>query len=99
TPAAQAQPRNRPAATPAVSKADLERLDKKIEEQQRRIDKLIKLQIQYLQLLAAMTDGSPPPAVIPEPKSEPPAKPEPAAKPDTPAKAVAATEPKPKAPP
>ena len=98
TPAAQAQPRGRPAATPAVSKADLERLDKKIEEQQRRIDKLIKLQIQYLQLLAAMTDGSPPPAVIPEPKPEP-AKPEPAAKPEPPAKAVAATEPRSKAPP
>lgn len=98
TPAAQAQPRNRAAATPAATKADLERLDKKIEEQQRRIDKLIKLQIQYLQLLAAMTDGSAPPAVLPEPKPEPPAKPEPAGKSDTPAKAVAAAEAKPKAP-
>jgi plastocyanin len=97
-PAAQAQPR-RTAPTPAVTKADLERLDKKIEEQQRRIDKLIKLQIQYLQLLAAMTDGSPPPVVMQEPKPEPPVKPEPGAKPDTPAKPVAAAEPKPKAPP
>jgi plastocyanin len=98
TPAAQAQPR-RPAPAPAVTKADLDRLDKKIEEQQRRIDKLIKLQIQYLQLLAAMTDGSPPAVGMPEPRPEPPAKPEPAAKPDTPAKPVVAAEPKPKVPP
>jgi plastocyanin len=97
-PAAQAQPR-RPAPSPAVTKADLERLDKKIEEQQRRIDKLIKLQIQYLQLLAAMTDGSPPPVVMQEPKPEPPAKPDTPAKPDAAAKPVAAAEPKPKAPP
>jgi plastocyanin len=98
-PSAQAQPRNRPAPTPAVTKADLERLDRKIEEQQRRIDKLIKLQIQYLQLLAAMTDGSPPPVAMPEPKPPEP-KPDVPAKPDTPAKAtVAAEPPKPKAPP
>jgi plastocyanin len=76
TPAAQAQPRGRPAP---VTKADLDRLDKKIEEQQRKLDKLIKLQLQYLQLLAAMTDGSPPPAITSDPKP-----PEP--KPDTPAR-------------
>ncbi len=95
-PAAQAQPR-KPAPTPAVTRADLDRLDKKIEDQQRRIDKLIKLQIQYLQLLAAMTDGSPPPVVMQEPRPEPPAKPEPGAKPDTPARPVVAAEPRPKA--
>ncbi len=78
-PSAQAQPRNRPAPTPAATKADLERLDKKIEEQQQRLDKLIKLQIQYLQMLAAMTEGHSPPVVMQEPKP-----PEP--KPDTPAK-------------
>jgi plastocyanin len=99
-PSAQAQPRNRSAPAPTVTKADLDRLDKKIEEQQRRIDKLIKLQIQYLQLLAAMTDGSPPPAILPDPrpepaaaKLEPPVKPEPAAKP------MVAAESKPKAAP
>lgn len=96
-PSAQAQPR-RAAPTPAITKADLERLDRKIEEQQHRIDKLIKLQIQYLQLLAAMTDGSPPPVVMPEPKPPEP-KPDVAAKPEPPAKPVAAAEPRPKASP
>jgi plastocyanin len=100
-PSAQAQPRNRPAPAPAATKADLDRIDKKIEEQQRRLDKLIKLQIQYLQLLAAMTDGSPPSVVMPEPKPDVPAKPdiaakpEPAGKPSEP-KPVATAEPKPK---
>jgi plastocyanin len=61
-PAAEAQPRSRPA-----SRADIDRLDRKIEDQQRRIDKLVKLQVQYLQSLAAMADGGPPPAVAPEP--------------------------------
>jgi plastocyanin len=64
-PEAQAQPRNKPAP---ATRAELERLDKKIDEQQRRIDKLIKLQVQYLQALSAMTDGGPPPPVTPEPK-------------------------------
>jgi plastocyanin len=96
-PSAQAQPRARPAPAPTATKADLDRLDKKIEEQQRRIDKLIKLQIQYLQLLAAMTDDKSPAVATPEPKPEP--------KPDTPPKppeakpTVAAAEPKPKAAP
>jgi plastocyanin len=63
---AQAQPRARPA--PPVTRADIDRLDKKIEDTQRRIDKLIKLQLQYMQALVAMTDGSPPPVVPPEPK-------------------------------
>lgn len=100
-PSAQAQPRNR--ATPAVTKADLERLDRKIEEQQRRIDKLIKLQVQYLQLLAAMTDGSPPPMVTPEPKPDVPVRPDVPARPDVAArpaeaKPVVAADAKPKAP-
>ncbi|MEO7731893.1 MAG: plastocyanin/azurin family copper-binding protein [Kofleriaceae bacterium] len=64
-PAAQAQPRPRPAP---ATRADIDRLDKKVEDQQRRIDKLVKLQLQYLQALAALTDGSPPPAVAPEPR-------------------------------
>lgn len=86
TPPAQAQPRGRPAA---ATKADIDRLDKKIEEQQRRIDRLIKLQQQYLQGLAALTDGTPPPPVTPEPKPpEPkvdtpkPPEPKPAAAPE-----------------
>jgi len=53
---ARAQPRGRP---PAATRADIDRLDKKIDEQQRRLDKLIKLQLQHLQLLAALTDGVP----------------------------------------
>src|SRR3954468_21318193 len=98
-PSAQAQPRNRPAPAPAVTKVDVERLDKKIEDQQRRLDKLIKLQIQYLQLLAAMTDDKSP-GVTPEPKPPQPKLGTPPAKPDAPAKpAVAAAEPKPKATP
>ena len=60
TPSADAQPR--PRAAP-VTRADVDRLDKKIEEQQRKLDRLIKLQIQYLQQLEAMTDGSSPPPI------------------------------------
>ena len=78
-PQAQAQPRNRPAPAPAVTKAEVERLDKKIEEQQRKLDRLIKLQIQYLQLIAAMTDGNapvvPPEPRPPEPKPDAPPRP------------------------
>jgi plastocyanin len=87
TPPAQAQPRNKPAP---ITRADLDRLDKRIEDQQRRIDKLIKLQLQYLQLLAAMTDGSPPPAVVPDPKPPEPDSPAKTAE----AKPVVAAEPK-----
>jgi plastocyanin len=95
-PSAQAQPRNRPAPAPAVTKTDVERLDKRIEEQQRRLDKLIKLQIQYLQLLAAMTDDKSP-GVAPEPKPPEPKLDAPPAKLDAPAKpAVAAAEARPK---
>ena len=69
TPPADAQPRPRSAP---VSRADVDRLDKKIEEQQRKLDRLIKLQIQFLQQLEAMTDGSAPVALQdpkpPEPK-------------------------------
>jgi plastocyanin len=98
-PAAQAQPRNRPAPAPAVTKADVERLDKKIEDQQRRLDKLIKLQIQYLQQLAAMTDDKSSGGVASEPKPPDPKVDAPPAKPDAPTKPTVATaaEPKPKA--
>lgn len=64
---ADAQPRGK---APAVTRADIDRLDKKIEDQQRRIDKLIKLQLQYMQMLSALSEGTPPP-VVPEPKTEP----------------------------
>jgi plastocyanin len=37
--------------------ADIERLEKKIDDQQRTIDKLIRLQQQYLQALSSMFDG------------------------------------------
>jgi plastocyanin len=68
-PEARAQPRGRPAP---ASRAELERVEKKIDEQQRRLDKLIKLQLQYLQSLAALTDGAPLPAATPEPKAAEP---------------------------
>jgi plastocyanin len=71
-PPAQAQPRTRPAP---ATRTDIDRLDKKIEDQQRRIDKLVKLQLQYLQTLAAMTDGSPLPVVAPDARSPEPAEP------------------------
>lgn len=93
TPSARAQPRGKPVPP---TRADLDRIDKKIEDQQRRIDKLIKLQIQYLQMLEAMTDGSPTPVATPEPrppepKPEPkPAEPKPAAAEPKPRPAVAA---------
>jgi plastocyanin len=100
---ADAQPRGR---APAVTRADIDRLDKKIEEQQRRIDKLIKLQLQYMQMIAGLSDGTPPP-VVPEPKAPEPkadnAKPpdvKPVAGADAkarPASAMVAPKPKPKA--
>lgn len=89
TPTAEAQPRSRPAP---VTRADVDRLDRKIEEQQRKLDRLIKLQIQYLQQLEAMTDGSSPPVATPEPRSPEPKQVDP--KPAAPA----AAEPKPRAP-
>ena len=63
-----AQPRRR---TPTM--ADIERLEKKIEEQQRLIDKLVKLQQQYLQALTAIL-GTPSSggAVVPEKPEKPP---------------------------
>ena len=54
-PQARAQPRPRPAT---ATRADIDRLDKKIDEQQRRVDRLIKLQMQILQTLAALS-GNP----------------------------------------
>ena len=63
---AQAQPRARPAP---VTRAELDRLDKKIEDTQRRLEKLIKLQLQYMQALVAMSDGASPPPPMPEPAS------------------------------
>jgi plastocyanin len=65
TPSADAQPRARAAP---VTRADVDRLDKKIEEQQRKLDRLIKLQIQFLQQLEAMTDGSAAPVALQDPK-------------------------------
>jgi plastocyanin len=67
SPSAIAQPRGKPA-----TRADVERLDKKLEEQQRRLDKLIKLQVDYLQTLTALIDGGSPSPVVPEPRSSDP---------------------------
>ena len=100
TPSARAQPRGKPVP---ITRADLDRIDKKIEDQQRRIDKLIKLQIQYLQMLEAMNEGSPTPVATPEPRPPEPRPAEPKAAEPKPAEprprpAVAAVAPrKPKA--
>ena len=42
----------------AASKADIARLEARIEEQQKLIDKLVTLQKQYLQALTALFPGS-----------------------------------------
>jgi plastocyanin len=100
-PEARAQPRAKP--VPAT-RADVDRLDKKIDEQQRRVDKLIKLQLQYLQSLTALTDGSPPPVTADAKPAEPkvdsprPAEPRPAATPEPRPRAVAAVDLRPKKP-
>jgi plastocyanin len=66
---AQARRNSRPA-----TQADIERLEKKIVEQQKLIDKLIKLQQEYMQALNALFDktaASPPSTPPPEPVAEP----------------------------
>ena len=76
-PEVQAQPKSK-----AATKADVERLEKRVEEQQKQIDKLIKAHQQYLQTIkgifdnAAVTDAKPervdePKPVAVEPKPEP----------------------------
>lgn len=77
-----------------VTRADVDHLEKRIEEQQKQIDKLVKAQQQYLQALRGMfdvpatsqNDAKPDDAKPPEPKVTPPdakaeAKPQPDAKP------------------
>lgn len=56
-PVADAQPRKRP--KPATQ-ADIERLEVKLAEQQKLIDKLIKLHQQYAQTVASVLDGTGP---------------------------------------
>jgi plastocyanin len=94
-PEASAQPRPRP--VPAT-RADVDRLERKVDDQQKRIDKLIKLQLQYLQSLLAMSDGSPQAvtsdARSPEPRADGPVPPEP--KPASVARPAVAAEPRPR---
>jgi plastocyanin len=59
-----------------VTNADLERLEKKVEEQQKRIDALVQLQRQYLQALSTLFpadsgESAPPPANNQAPDSRP----------------------------
>lgn len=81
---AWSQPRKAPAAKPKpATQADIDRLEKKIAEQQRMLEKLVLLQQQYLrQLVALMPDsggGAPPPDVVakvePRPEPKPPTAP------------------------
>ncbi|MCW5805512.1 MAG: hypothetical protein KIT31_24295 [Deltaproteobacteria bacterium] len=69
---AGAQPRK--PAEPKVTPADLDRLEKKIEEHQRQIDRLVKLQ---QLLMAAFTDTDAPAAAAPPVPPPPPDRPPP----------------------
>lgn len=70
-----AEPKRKAAAT----KADVERLEQRIEDQQRQIDKLLKAQQQYLQALRGMFENTP--VSQAEPKAEPAPPPAPVAAP------------------
>lgn len=63
-PDVSAQPRGK--VKPATQ-ADIARLEQKVENQQKMIDKLVKLQQQYLQALTAIFDGTPAPAPLDKP--------------------------------
>ena len=91
TPYAEAQPKKKPAA---ATKADIERLEKRIEDQQRLIDKLVTLQKQYLQSLVSLfPQGGQPTSDVKPP--EPVGKIDPV-KTDDPKPTVAKADPKPK---
>ncbi|HLU65608.1 MAG TPA: hypothetical protein VKZ63_05005 [Kofleriaceae bacterium] len=88
---ADAQRRRKP--KPATQ-ADIERLEKKIAEQQKVIDKLVQLQKHYLQALSAILDGSgSPPAPLPEAATS---KPEPVKPKPEPTRVAEKTRPAPK---
>jgi plastocyanin len=60
-----------------ITQADFDRLEKKVEDQQKQIDKLVKLQQQYLAALSAIFEGTasssgpaPAPATTPAPASD-----------------------------
>ena len=96
-PQARAQAR-RPAP---ATRADIDRLEKRIDEQQRRVDRLIKLQLQYLQTLAALSDGGQPAAPDPrpvEPKVDAPAEPRSASAGDARSRPAAAVDLRPRKP-
>jgi plastocyanin len=87
-----AQPKKKPAA---ATKADIARLEAKIEEQQRMIDKLVNLQKQYLHALTALFSGSAQPTSdVKPPPSEPVGKVDP--KPADPKPVTKVADPKPK---
>jgi len=54
-PELRAEPKKK---SPAATKADVDRLESKIEEQQKQIDKLVKAQQQYIQAVRGMFDGA-----------------------------------------
>jgi len=70
SPEPRAEPRGKP-----VTKADVERLEKRIDEQQKQLDKIVKVQAQYLQALKGMLGD--PVAVKDDPKPDDVKPPEP----------------------
>lgn len=69
---AWSQPRRAPVAKPKpATQADIERLEKKIAEQQRVIERLVRLQQQYLQSLVALMPDSGGAAAAPPPPPPP----------------------------
>ncbi len=72
-PQVQAQPRKPKPAT----QADIERLEKKINEQQKTIEKLVRLQQQYAQALASTFEGAAPAPAAPVVTNTPPPTPAP----------------------
>jgi len=81
---AWSQPRRAAPKPKPATQADIERLEKKIAEQQRVIEKLVRLQQQYLQSLVALMPDSGPPAPAPAPPPDVVAKAEPRVTPPPP---------------
>lgn len=71
TPSAFAEPRGKLRPKPATQ-ADVERVERKVDAQQQVIDKMIRLQQQYLQAVTALAEGGAAPAAAIEKPTEKP---------------------------